>query len=37
MVVNYEGLVKRETYDEIVDYLENDQEKLDTPIGKQNS
>jgi hypothetical protein len=34
MVINYEGLVKRETYDEIVDYLENDQEKIRYPNRK---
>jgi hypothetical protein len=34
MVINYEGLVKRETYDEIVDYLENGQEKIKYPNRK---
>ena len=30
--VNYQGLRKRESYDEIVDYLENKQEKISYPI-----
>jgi hypothetical protein len=34
MGVNYKGLVKRETYDEIVDYLENGQEKIRYPNRK---
>lgn len=29
--INYEGLKKRETYDEIVDYLENKQDKIKYP------
>ena len=29
--VNYQGLRKRESYDEIVDYLENKQEKINCP------
>ena len=29
--LNYNGLRKKETYDEIVDYLENKQEKIKYP------
>ena len=29
--VNYQGLRKRESYNEIVDYLENKQEKISYP------
>jgi len=29
--VNYDGLRKRESYNEIVDYLENKQEKINYP------
>ena len=29
--VNYQGLKKRESYNEIVDYLENKQEKINYP------
>ena len=35
--LNYEGLKKRETYDEIIDYLMNKQEKIKMPnrLAKQ--
>ena len=35
--VNYQGLRKRESYDEIVDYLENKQEQIKYPnrLAKQ--
>ena len=34
MVINYNGLKKRETYDEIIDYLEHGQEKIKYPNRK---
>ena len=34
MVINYTGLKKRETYDEIIDYLEHGQEKIKYPYRK---
>ena len=34
MVINYTGLKRRETYDEIVDYLEHGQEQIKYPNRK---